>query len=474
MSQGTMKRERAEEPSQRVAISGAGLGLRPELNADLLLQPRAVDFVEVVVEACFASPQARREAAAMAEFWPVIPHGIKLSLGSADGIEVERASRLGELARELRAPVVTEHVAFVRGGSREIGHLTPLPYTRDAVKIVAKNVAEARRRLPDIPLLLENIAWTFRWSEDAMAEADFYGEIVSATGCGMLLDLGNLYANALNEGRDPKQVLLNFPLEYVGMVHLAGGVHEHGFYLDTHAHTVPDTVFELLDILCERRGRIPVILERDSLFPPFVELEKEVQHIREIQAPYPPAYSSNFNEIRDDSNGDHNARLAMLEAQRKMAQILTSQGEPSPEDVAPFGARAIVRTREILKRKRVEDALPLLPRLLQWRALLEPIAYRSIADTPRTAQLAAIADAIRIARGAEEHPMLLRAALLDGLVLEARFCMEDHTIKPRRSPFLRRRSLPNGQNCWIIKGPGIHAGVRLLEPPPQSTEGFGV
>ncbi|MCS6902576.1 MAG: DUF692 domain-containing protein [Polyangiaceae bacterium] len=443
-------------------VSGVGLGLRNELSADLLLHPHSVDFIETVVEACFASPQARREAAAMAELWPVIPHGIKMSLGSADGIEEDRARRVGDLIRELRAPLITEHAAFVRGGNREIGHLTPLPYTPDAVKVVARNVARFRRLLPEVPLLLENVAWTFRWPNDSMGEADFYTAIVEATGCDLLLDLGNLYANALNEGLDPIQVLLNFPLEHVGMVHIAGGIHEGDFYFDTHAHPVPDAVFHLLDLLCERRGAVPVVIERDALFPPFVELEKELGRSRKAHRGDVPPCS--FLPVREPEDVPPEIRAALLEQQRRLALLLTSLDEPSRDAVAPYSFEAIARSRDVLKRKRVDDALPLLPRLSQYRVQVEPLAYRTVAQTERSERMAAVADAIRIARSAAEETTLRRAALLDGLVLEARFLFHDGKVLPRRAPFLRRQLLPEGQNCWIFKGFGAGAGVRLLEP----------
>src|SRR3954447_2316193 len=130
-------------PSALLATA-VGLGFRPEIAGDLLRSPRCVDFVEVVAEACFASPAAHREAVAVSRVWPVVPHGVKLSLGSAEGIDVDRARRLGALAREVRAPAVTEHVAFVRAGGREIGHLTQVPLTREMVRVVARNVAVAR------------------------------------------------------------------------------------------------------------------------------------------------------------------------------------------------------------------------------------------------------------------------------------------------------------------------------------------
>jgi len=145
-----------------LARRSVGLGWRPELAGDLLQAPEAIGCAEIVAETCFAQPAARREAWAIAEVWPVITHGVKLSLGSAEGIEVERARRLGALARELRSPAISEHVALTRAGGREIGHLTALPYTREAIGVLARNVARARRVLPDVPLLLENIAWSLR------------------------------------------------------------------------------------------------------------------------------------------------------------------------------------------------------------------------------------------------------------------------------------------------------------------------
>lgn len=143
-------------------LSGVGIGWRVEVAADLLASPATADLVEVVAEACFTSPASRREAIAVSRIWPVVPHGVKLSLGSAEGIDLDRARRLGALARDLGAPAITEHIAFVRSGGREIGHLTQLPFTRDAIRAVAANVAAARRVLPDVPLHLENAAWTFR------------------------------------------------------------------------------------------------------------------------------------------------------------------------------------------------------------------------------------------------------------------------------------------------------------------------
>src|SRR5688572_24237208 len=147
---------------------GVGIGFRPELSAGLLRAPHTVDFLEVVAESLYSRADWLREAIALREVWPVVPHGVKLSLASAEGVDLDRARKLGELARQLRAPMVTEHIALTRAGGREIGHLTAVPFTREAVSVVARNVAATRRFLPDVPFLLENIAWTLRFSDDAM------------------------------------------------------------------------------------------------------------------------------------------------------------------------------------------------------------------------------------------------------------------------------------------------------------------
>ena len=117
-----------------------GIGYRRELAHELLRAPGAVDFVEVVAETCFADAPARREAVALSEIWPVVPHGVNLSLGSAKGIDTARARRLGDLSRALRAPVVTEHVALTSAAGRDIGHLTPVPRCAEIVRAVARNV----------------------------------------------------------------------------------------------------------------------------------------------------------------------------------------------------------------------------------------------------------------------------------------------------------------------------------------------
>jgi uncharacterized protein len=445
-------------------LAGVALGWRPELAADLLRDPGHVDFLEVVADTCFAQPSAWREARAIAEIKPVVPHGVKLSLGSADGVDRARARRMGMLARELAAPAITEHVAMTRGGGREIGHLTALPFTRDAVRVVARNVAQARRVLPDVPLLLENVAWTFRWPEDEMPEGAFYAEIAQATGCELLLDVANLYANALNSGLAPAALLREHPLDRVGMVHVAGGVMEHGFFLDTHAHPVPEAVFGLLDGLLRETGPVPIVLERDQGFPPFAELAAEVDRLRVLlgavrSVPRPTP------RRREAADMDGGHELAMRDRQALVARMLTDVEPPAPALAAPFGLDAIARTRAVLRHKRVDDALPLLPRTAAAGDPARAFALDVLTDAPRAPRGAGIVDALRIADAAATVPGLASGARRDRLELRARFSRRgfEGPCAPRPGPFVGRERLPDGRSVWAVKGFGLEAPVRVIE-----------
>ncbi|MBX7079109.1 MAG: DUF692 domain-containing protein [Nannocystaceae bacterium] len=468
-----------ESRAEAAAITGVGLGLRPELAAMLLgahgrsdAGPDAgatrVRFVEVVAEACMANPLARREALAATALWPVVPHGVKLSLGSADGIREDHAARLGSLARELRAPLVSEHVAFTRSGTRDIGHLTRVPYTHAALRVLARNVARARRHLPDVPLLLENAAATVVWPEDELDEPGFYAALVRATGCPLLLDVGNLYANAVNAGRDPEAELSAFPLDAVAMFHIAGGAWEHGFYFDTHADPIIEPVFALLATALRHTGPRPILLERDDRFDDPAGLSAELWRLATMHDAAGPARERTTPAAAAvaDGGGD-DAQLAA--DQHALALALTEVEPPHGAIAARFGDDALQRTRTILARKRIDDALPHLPQLARVAAAVRPHAEAALAGTARAERFASLSDAWRIVERARTDASLRDAAALDGLLLRARFRAPaaDGALRPRATPFVGR-TRAHGRVAWAFKGPGRSATVHLVHPQPRS------
>jgi uncharacterized protein (UPF0276 family) len=406
----------------------------------------------MVAERCLAAPQHRREAAALAELWPLVVHGVKLSLGTAAGIDRDHAARVGELARALNAPVISEHVALTRVPGREIGHLTAVPFCADMVTIVARNVAAARRRLPDVPLLLENVAWTLRFSEDTMPEGAFYAAVADATGCGLLLDVANLYANALNAGMDPRTALADFPLDRVEMVHVAGGGFEDGFYFDTHAHAVPEEVFGLVKRVLEERPGIPVVLERDANFPTFEETARELARLHDLtHAGGGGEFMRSRRAKPEPAPFDSRVEAAR---QERLAVELTGRTEPA--------SPAIARSRRVLEDKRIDDVMPLLPTLARRPHEIETLARRTLAAVERAAENVAPTDAFHVAEAALACAHLAAAARRDLLLLRARFVPKGDGARPRRGPFVGRERLGQ-RRLWAIKGPGKGAKTLVFE-----------
>jgi hypothetical protein len=261
-----------------IARLGLGIGWRPDI-ALVIDRRRDLGFIEVMAECLegrgpLPAPVERLRRRGLA----VVPHGVSLSLGGAEPLDRGRLAALAELAERLGAPLVSEHIAFVRGGGRETGHLLPLPRTRDALELVVTNAHEAKAALP-VPLALENIATLFEWPNSEMDEATFLTEVLERADVLLLLDIENVYANARNHGYDPLEFLGRIPLERIAYVHVAGGVERSGLYHDTHTHDVPAAVLDLLSELCARVDVPGVMLERDDHFPPDGRLNAELDAI---------------------------------------------------------------------------------------------------------------------------------------------------------------------------------------------------
>jgi uncharacterized protein (UPF0276 family) len=257
---------------------GLGIGWRPELALPIDRR-RGLGFVEILAEDLdprgpVPAPIERLRSRGVA----VVPHGVSLSLGGAEPPDAARLSALSRLAERLGAPLVSEHVAFVRGGGRETGHLLPLPRTREALDVVVANVRAARAALP-VPLALENVAALFEWPGAEMDEATFLAELLERADVLLLLDVENVYANARNHGHDALAFLDRLPLERIAYVHVAGGVERDGLYHDTHAHPVPAAVLDLLEEVCARAAVPGVMLERDDHFPSDAGLHAELDAI---------------------------------------------------------------------------------------------------------------------------------------------------------------------------------------------------
>jgi uncharacterized protein (UPF0276 family) len=257
---------------------GLGIGWRPEL-ALAIDRREDLGFIEVLAEDLdpwgrIPAPIEQLRQRGLA----VVPHGVSLSLGGAEPPAPARLEALGRLATRLGAPLVSEHLSFVRAGGRESGHLLPLPRTREALDVVVANVRAAQAALP-VPLALENVACLFEWPGGEMDEAAFLTEVLQRANVLLLLDVENVYANARNHGWDAVDFLDRIPLERIAYVHMAGGVERQGLYHDTHTHDMPAPVLDLLAELCSRVDVPGVMLERDDRFSGQAELYRELDAI---------------------------------------------------------------------------------------------------------------------------------------------------------------------------------------------------
>jgi uncharacterized protein (UPF0276 family) len=272
--------EDAVEISSYFQESGRlGIGWRPEVAVMTAADP-ALKFIEVTGEHFLhgALPATLDQLADEGRI--LVPHGISVSLGSAEGVNLEGVKLLERLARRFGSPFVSEHVAFVRAGDREAGHLLPVPRTKGALNVLVENIQKAQELL-SVPLALENISALFAWPEADYSDGEFLSELLHRTGCLLLLDTSNVYANARNLGSDAAVFLDQIPLERLAYVHVGGGVEDaEGVYHDSHAHAVTEEALGVLEALCARREPPAVMLERDDAFPTEAELRGELARIR--------------------------------------------------------------------------------------------------------------------------------------------------------------------------------------------------
>jgi uncharacterized protein (UPF0276 family) len=207
-------------------------------------------------------------------------HGVELGAASTSPVADGRLDALARAVDAVQPAAWSEHLAFVRAGGVEIGHLAAPPRTAATVEGAARNFARAAARVGARPLV-ENVASLVDPPGSDLDEGAWLCAILEATGCDLLLDLHNLHANATNFGFDARAVIERLPAERIGAIHLAGGRRVADRIVDDHHHAVPHAVFQLLTLVARRARRpLTVILERDGAYPPMPELLAELDAAR--------------------------------------------------------------------------------------------------------------------------------------------------------------------------------------------------
>ncbi|MFI5920510.1 DUF692 domain-containing protein [Streptomyces anulatus] len=358
---------------------GIGIGWRPEIAAEVE-SLSGIDWVEAVAENLCADHLPDSLVRLRERGVTVVPHGVALGLGGADRPDPDRLAGLAARAELLGAPLVTEHIAFVRAGGSltasprlEAGHLLPVPRTWDALDVLCENVRIAQDSLP-VPLALENIAALITWPDEELTEGQFLAELVGRTGVRLLIDVANLHTNHVNLGQDPAKALDELPVEAIAYVHVAGGVERNGVWHDTHAHPVSEPV---LEVLAELRSRVDppgVLLERDDAFPPGAELAGELDAIRATLRNAAPSAGPRPGPApaSDDSAGTRTAaptavpagtRDRTAVAQTALLSALVA-GTPAPEGFDHRRLRVQSRALAAKRADVVAKVAPELPEIL--------------------------------------------------------------------------------------------------------------
>lgn len=268
-------------------LSGAGLGLKRELMSQLQAEPpSAIDFFEVAPENWVGIGGARaKQFAWFAEHYPIVAHGLSLSLGGPDPLDEVLLQRIKGFLDQYRIPLYTEHLAYCSAGGH-LYDLLPIPATEEAVHYVAARIRRTQEIL-ERRIAVENASYYVAAPVSDMSEIDFIRAVLEEADCDLHLDVNNIYVNSVNFGFDPHEFLRGLPGERTVYIHTAGHLQlEPDLIVDNHGDTVIDPVWDLLEEAYRLYGVAPTTLERDLNIPPLAELVPEVERIAALQRQY--------------------------------------------------------------------------------------------------------------------------------------------------------------------------------------------
>ncbi|MET3928629.1 uncharacterized protein (UPF0276 family) [Lysobacter sp. OAE881] len=263
--------------------TSAGLGLRRGLMPELLaMDDGAVDFLELAPDNWIGvGGRFGEQLTQIAMRFPISAHGLSLSLGGVAPLDMELLRRTRELNQRLGVMMYSEHLSYTTDDG-QLYDLMPIPFTDEAVAHVAARIRQVQDVL-ERRIAVENVSY-YAAPYQALAEIDFINAVLAEADCDLLLDVNNLYVNAINHGYDAADFLARLPAERVAQYHIAGHYDEDiDLKVDTHGAPVKDDVWTLLDAAYRRFGVRPTLLERDFNFPPLPELLLETNRIRTMQ-----------------------------------------------------------------------------------------------------------------------------------------------------------------------------------------------
>ncbi|MDD5295761.1 MAG: DUF692 domain-containing protein [Rhodocyclaceae bacterium] len=264
--------------------AAAGIGLRSPHHRQVLEAPPEVGWLEVHSENFFgAGGETLRVLEAVRARYPVSLHGVGLSLGSNDELSRRHLEKLKTLVERIEPAAVSEHLCWSSVNGRFLNDLLPLPYTREALDTVCERVERAQDFLGRT-ILVENVSSYLRFAGADMPEWEFVAGVARRTGCGILLDVNNIWVSACNHGFDPLAYLAAIPVDRVWEIHLAGFEEEDGLLVDTHSRPVHEPVWNLYAHALARFGPVATLIEWDNDIPTLDTLVREADKAERLLA----------------------------------------------------------------------------------------------------------------------------------------------------------------------------------------------
>lgn len=270
-------------PHLRVPDLGCGAGLRIPHYGHVLGQEPPMDFFEVISENFFGrGGKPLYHLDRVRERYPVILHGVSLSIGAPDEPDPDYLRQLKELVKRVKPAWVSDHFCFCGAGGAHLHDLLPLPYTEEAVERLSRRAKMVQDYL-EVPFGLENTSSYLSYKRSTMPEWEFVRQVVEEADCGLMFDVNNVYVSAYNHGFDPLTFIREIPHERILQIHVAGHTNYGDYIVDTHVGPLIDPVLDLYRETIRLAGPVSTLLEWDDHIPDFAVLQCEVDRVAQVK-----------------------------------------------------------------------------------------------------------------------------------------------------------------------------------------------